>query len=383
MQQIQCGMLDEPFGTFSIDSNGNIQLDGDKLTLGQVLKTYKQGDETEAQTIEALPTRMRNWYWAKEVTPDSEVKFNPYHDRLGRFGTGGLGGERPTTGESIDAPHVSTGHDKVALTVYMGKHGVTFEQAVSDGSALVEQSQRHGSFTDDADWYNRAAEASNALAVRHHLTPEQSSGVIAAMSPRSAWDGVNADAQIIKPNLKDAITIIKMHEANPTVTISDVMAEKLAKYDGKTGFSQLIGTSKPFSDYTPVQQSFLLSPVVRGFPLNTAKALRILQGESVDSVLGGPKVRSFYNNIRHPDHSNSVTVDTWMAKVLSGKDIPVEQALKILNGFHAGVFKKMGAYPFYVDVITEIAKKYHLLPHEAQAVMWVQGRKNAGGQYHG
>lgn len=453
---IQCGMLDDTFGTFTIE-NGVVTMSGNVQALTTLLDNYRHKGDTEGQSdtsiVEQLPTIMRNWYWAKNLSQQGGVKYNqnhdehgrfsdgsempspqeygghihgidaprpavvvnmppllpgdaqpklpkmtdddftiikneveksqkynPYHDAQGRFDTG------PTSGTPIalasPAPGTLTGPDAVTLTNYMAKNGVTRAVSLADGTALMEQSRLAGTLAVNADWYNRAADASNALAVKYGLTPDQTSGVIAAMSPRSAWDAVSKDGMVTKPNLRDALTIMKMYSTNPDVTITPAVVDALAKYDSKTGFSALVNTTQPFQDFTPQQQSFLISGSVRGYPANSEKAFKILGGETPDDTLGGPKVRSFYNNIRYPDQSGSVTVDTWMAKLLSGANTSVDTSLKVLNGIRGGNFKKIGAYPYYSDIISEIATSYNMRPHEAQAVMWVQGRINAGGKTH-
>ncbi len=51
---------------------------------------------------------------------------------------------------------------------------------------------------------------------------------------------------------------------------------------------------------------------VSAYPLNRAKALRILSGENPRDILGGKKVRAFYFNTLDPEKSTEVTVDGHM-----------------------------------------------------------------------
>lgn len=118
------------------------------------------------------------------------------------------------------------------------------------------------------EWYEKAERESIALAAGTDLTPNQTAGIIAALSPRVQWQA-NLDAAA------------KMVEA----------AQK----------------GKP-------------EPIVAGLKANRAKAWRIANGADPADVLGGPKVTAFYANISG-DH-DAVTVDVWAARAAEGKDDP-------------------------------------------------------------
>jgi hypothetical protein len=84
-------------------------------------------------------------------------------------------------------------------------------------------------------------------------------------------------------------------------------------------------------------------------------------------VLGGSKVRSFYNNIRFPDNTDDVTIDTHMIRVLTGRmDIGMHDVGKW--GRNPYVYKMMA------DSVREVAAEVGMKPHELQAALWAQQR---------
>lgn len=111
------------------------------------------------------------------------------------------------------------------------------------------------------DWYRRARAEGRALG----RTVSQGVGVIAALSPMTAWD----------TNIDQAKSLAQAHAQ---------------------------GLPMPTSGY--------------GFKRNTAKAWAILEGARPLDTLGGDKVRSFYRNMMGCTHS--VTVDRWAVRIALG-----------------------------------------------------------------
>lgn len=99
-------------------------------------------------------------------------------------------------------------------------------------------------------WYEDASSTASALAAEHGLTLDQVAGIIAALSPQTAWP----------QNLDKA--------------------------------RELISTGDTY-----------------GFGRARSKARRILAGESPDDVLAGPKERAFYETIAAPARATSVVID--------------------------------------------------------------------------
>jgi len=133
------------------------------------------------------------------------------------------------------------------------------------------------------DWYRKARGEGRKLGRTLH----RGVGVIAALSPMTAWD----------TNIEQANKLAAVHAA---------------------------GEPMPTEGY--------------GFTRNTVKAWRILEGERPLDVLGGDKVRSFYRNMLGCDHS--VTIDRWAVRIALGDPrhsgaVPSGQYEAMANAFRA------------------------------------------------
>lgn len=106
------------------------------------------------------------------------------------------------------------------------------------------------------------------------------------------------------------------------------------------------------------------------------KAIRIGRGEDIDTVLGGHKVRSFYNNLSDPNDSGGfgdVTIDTHAASAAQHFRMPMT-SVRLDRTFSAGSSRasnQAGLYPIYADAFREVAHRHHMTPNQAQAVLWV------------
>ncbi len=129
-----------------------------------------------------------------------------------------------------------------------------------------------------------------------------------------------------------------------------------------------------------------ISAFVRGYTLpsvgvygrrNVAKARRILNGESPESVLHtktGPKVWAFYSNILDPMNSQELTIDRH-AKALAynlpskRKGFASDDKLSIVGRVE---------YRYLVRHYRVIAERLGLVPHQLQAVTWVTWKRLQG-----
>ena len=89
--------------------------------------------------------------------------------------------------------------------------------------------------------------------------------------------------------------------------------------------------------------------------------------DEVKTIIGqGLKTRSFFENIYRPTTSTAVTVDLWQVRWAKGKRlIPARGVLTDKR------YKKIS------ESITRRAKKLGMMPHEYQAVTWVEIRGKA------
>ena len=109
---------------------------------------------------------------------------------------------------------------------------------------------------------------------------------------------------------------------------------------------------------------------VSTFNAQKNKALTILHmvnptESEIKKVLSGLKTQSFFENMYRPETSKSVTIDLWQIRwakrlgILSEKDSLTPKRYRMLS-----------------DIITKVARDLQLLPHQYQALSWVEIRGN-------
>jgi hypothetical protein len=158
-----------------------------------------------------------------------------------------------------------------------------------------------------ATWYEDARAQCVDLAERHHLVIDQAVGIVAALSPNMRWE--------------------------KNITAADLL---------------LFGSTNVT------------------YPANVTKALRILDGEAPDDVLGGNKVRAFYGNVMSGGQDRGVTVDGHAANIARGIRQPIRLATLTHKQFH-GIAR---AYQ-------NAAARRGVTPPAMQAVTWVAWRAAA------
>lgn len=165
-------------------------------------------------------------------------------------------------------------------------------------------------------WYGTAHAEALRLAMQAGVTVHVAAGVIAALSPRMRW----------VDNLQDARKML---------------------VDGDRFYGMM------------------------ALPSNILKAIRIIDGEDPETVLGGRKVRSFYRNILFPVTSLDVTQDVWFLRHV----VPAEWT----NGYtqYAHFLGRKGVYDAIAEAIRDLADDFAVLPHQLQAALWVQARGQA------
>ena len=174
-------------------------------------------------------------------------------------------------------------------------------------------------FTAGLQWYHLAREHAERIS-QLGVTLEQAAYVIAALSPRTAWNH----------NLATAWSIVKHWKAGGDVD----------NYD-KTG--------------------------CRALPLNISKAFAILDGNL--SVLSGNKVTAFADNILYPSASKRVTVDSWATRIAWG--------LVTVND-EIGRHPTPKEYREISAAYQAVAGFVGLLPLEVQAITWVVSHRLEG-----
>lgn len=113
---------------------------------------------------------------------------------------------------------------------------------------------------------------------------------------------------------------------------------------------------------------------------NITKAVRILDGESPESVLSGPKVRAFYFNIVGVGSVETVTIDRHTIDIAVGSPLPDS-----VRATYMGKRKRAdiaSAYVKVADILSEMTGE-NIMPFQVQAVTWVYWRQNYAQAYHG
>lgn len=189
------------------------------------------------------------------------------------------------------------------------KNTPSLAQMVENIAQVYEVSAQREDYQALVSWYDNARAFCAQLAAEHNLTVNQVAAVVAVVSPQLSWEKNKLTARRIIENFFNGAPM--------------------------TG--------------------------VIAYPANIAKALRILQGEAPESVVSGPKVTSFYNNIL--GNASSVTVD--------------RHALHIALYGLAGESEKSGSitptnklYAVVADAYKIVADAVNLQPAQVQSVTW-------------
>jgi hypothetical protein len=171
-----------------------------------------------------------------------------------------------------------------------------------------------------AQWYVDANHAAAIMAQRYNVTLHTAAGVIAALSPNNKWER----------NLTDADSMIR--------------AYSMGGY--KSAESIKVGT----------------------YNANKTKALAILSGDDCLSVLGGLKVRAFYDCIIGGD---SVCVDGHAYAIWTGGYIPTTKTPKITPKVYQSIasdYRKAAA-----TVNSILGANYSAA--QVQAITWIVWRR--------
>lgn len=130
---IHVGYLTTEYGTVAITPAG-VSYNGASLgILKKIIASYKQGAESEAETVQGLPDRLHNWFWAYDDTKQKQEdefsrKFNPYHSQAtGQFTSGGVQGKLPGMARNRPGAYTDPIHppafptDRASIEAYMRK----------------------------------------------------------------------------------------------------------------------------------------------------------------------------------------------------------------------------------------------------------------------
>lgn len=103
------------------------------------------------------------------------------------------------------------------------------------------------------------------------------------------------------------------------------------------------------------------------FRKNNDKARRIFEGDAPESVLGGDKVRAFYENILTGGESETPVVDRHALAIALGRPLN-DRERKITRA----------QYKRVAQVYRDVAREFKLAPSVLQAITWVAWRREKG-----
>lgn len=324
----------------------------------------------------------------------------------------------PTVTRNLPATHVAKMRAQLKADF-----GVTTRQLDANLTAALQRGLADPDSVKGLDWYGEAHDTASRIARENGLSDETGVAIVAALSPQHEWGSNVAAAEYTTKMLRENPTIpdlsqrlVKTRKVNgvtireektleewaraelaahrPPIVMPKVVGTRLADHDvftqasmikamSQAGYGTVDGKSLKFVDeYADgrtkgVQWSCGLDGV--------SKAVRIYRGESPDAVLNGHKVRSFNNNMLagHPSEVRSasnwrdVTIDTHaVSAAVNRKYAASSDEMNRFTGTPSlASHGASGLYPLFADSYRRVAEKAGLRPEQAQAVIWLQWRK--------
>jgi len=174
------------------------------------------------------------------------------------------------------------------------------------------------------DWYNKASESDIASGLAWYETAYVETGRLAGLYPEYGRDAIAGVIAALSPHVSWEVNLL---DAEAILHLG-----KRAK--------------------------------VSAYGANKRKALTILAGGSPFYVLGGDKVRAFYDCIVQPRNTRSVCVDRHAAR--AAIDCSLADVRLYLG--RKGVYEKVAA------TYQNVADTLGILPHQLQAIVWLAYR---------
>ena len=254
-------------------------------------------------------------------------------------------------------------------------------------------------------WYDGARVITERWAEKYGKTDAQIAAVLAVYSPQKDW--------FMNVSLAErTLDIVKNHQNTPwspemTAVANDILAaEKFNLLRGAIEGKQLselkdrleqaawlrvfdeAHNNRGYRLVTPEGGLVEYATSVKGIEKKTGwpgfgtivKALYVIDdgsAKTIDNVLGAEhKVRSFYNNIFHPNSNlGFVTIDTHavaagLLRPLSGNSIEVTHNFGRAGTATSAATGMSGTYAYYQEAYRRAAKARGLLPREMQSITW-------------
>ena len=254
-------------------------------------------------------------------------------------------------------------------------------------------------------WYDGARQITDRWAVKYDKSDAQIAAVLAVYSPQKDWfmnvslaertlDIVKDQQNFAWDDKMSAVADVILAKEQYALLRSAIEGKTLGQLTDKLEQAAWIRTYDEANDnrghriVTPEGGFSGYATTVKGVETKTGwgsfptiiKALYILEdgsAKTIDAALGGEhKVRSFYNNIFHPNSDlGFVTIDTHavaagLLRPLSGNDTEVSHNFGSGGVAQSATTGMSGTYPYYQEAYRRAAEARGLLPREMQSITW-------------
>jgi hypothetical protein len=236
-------------------------------------------------------------------------------------------------------------------------------------------------------WYDGANKIAQEFGKKYNITLEQSSAIIATLSPQKPWfDNLHIAHFIMDFDKNNQSTVLTQDVYNFYKRTGEEYPEQVAhlpslkeqigkKYSELSDYDKSVMIRHSF-DTKYERRSPLRLPTGHIIGRDTPKAsfsgydkmanavsiLRDGSSENISNNIGADsKVRNFYNNIVDPTSDKHITIDTHA--MAAGYHLP-------LGSKSAEVKFDLATYSFFHDAYTEAAKQRGVLPREMQSITW-------------
>ena len=268
--------------------------------------------------------------------------------------------------------------------------GVTTEVATANVIAMYEKASPETRAAGER-WYQEAHDFSAHVAQENGIDPHVMAAMVAATSPGQLWDANKRLAEATAQAISNPDRVITQEEAdkfnakNPKI-IGDFRIEAGQTVGSvfETGSTKVAGVLVATMSGISAGKSY--DGIGKAVQLGMAN-----DPSKISEILGGAKVRSFFNNIDEPTNPRDVTIDIHMLRALSNGDhtegghdrmryinAKDGKAMSMLIGTPSYQGASIGAYPVAADVVrnaTAMINEAHgtnLVPSQVQAIVWGQ-----------
>lgn len=256
-------------------------------------------------------------------------------------------------------------------------------------------------------WYDGGNKIVKEWGSRYGISDMQASGIIAVMSPQKDWY-TNVSISERTADIYFGVRDVRWDEAMDNVAdeitkegrdqevMDRAKGKTLAELDGDTEAQarwirvydqahnnrsyRILTPEGGTGDYVKTTKGMNASAAWGSYS-TIAKAISILKDGTAENIhyqLGGEhKVRSFYNNLLHPNNPvGFATIDTHAVaadflRPLSGNDQEVAQSFGTGKGASSSsITGQNGLYPIHYEAYRRAAKEVDLLPREMQSIAW-------------